>query len=122
MKTLNRIVVVSVLSAVVLATGVLSTGVANAKLDLTSEGVRVAASKFRSSVTTTSSSQSMTCATGAKCVLGDIGPGGGQVFMSQMGLVFSLQSARFAIRNANILRRHQFHGVLVLKNPSKQIA
>ena len=88
MKTLNRIVVVSVLSAVVLATGVLSTGVANAKLDLTSEGVRVAAIKFRSRVTTTSSSQSMTCATGAKCVLGDIGPGGGQVFYVADGLSF----------------------------------
>ena len=88
MKTLNRIVVVAVLSAVVLATGVLSTGVANAKLDLTSEGVRVAAIKFRSRVTTTSSSQSMTCATGAKCVLGDIGPGGGQVFYVADGLSF----------------------------------
>lgn len=76
------------LSAVVLATGVISTGVANAKLDSRSEDVRVAAIKFRSSVTTTSNSQSLTCATGAKCVLGDIGPGGGQVFMSQMGLVF----------------------------------
>ena len=88
MKTLNRIAVVAVLSAVVLATGVISTGVANAKLDSRSEDVRVAAIKFRSSVTTTSNSQSLTCATGAKCVLGDIGPGGGQVFYVADGLSF----------------------------------
>ena len=91
MKSFYRIVVVAMLSAVVLVTGVLSTGVANAKLDSRSEGVRVAASKFRSRVTTTSSSQSMTVQLAQSVFLAISALVVVKFFMSQMGLVFSLQ-------------------------------
>ena len=79
MKSFHRAVVVAVLSAGVLVTGVLLTGVADAKIASTPEDVHIAVNNLPSRVSTTSKSKVTTCATGGKCALGDIGPGGGPV-------------------------------------------